>query len=96
LIASHDLKIPMAMRLSLDLIKLHITPQYVWQVLRKIGHIIELRCVCNKVIAPNYSFLLVDILKHFNIGFERANNGVPAVLGQGYKSSCGQLFPFFG
>jgi hypothetical protein len=48
-LASYEMKMPVAMKLSYDLLETQITPKHVWHVMRRIGHDTELRIVCYKV-----------------------------------------------
>jgi hypothetical protein len=48
-IANYQLRMPLAMRLSFDLLELQISPENVWQVLRRIAYNVELCDVCDKV-----------------------------------------------
>jgi hypothetical protein len=47
--ASFELNLPVAMKLSLDLLQKQIAPKNVWYVLSRMGHKIELRNVCDEV-----------------------------------------------
>lgn len=57
-VAAFDLKMPLTIQLSHDLLQLQINPENVWSVLRRIGNIVDLRNVCKKVKAPNHSGLI--------------------------------------
>jgi hypothetical protein len=50
--ASYDLKMPVAIKLSFDLLQTQINPKDVWYVLGCLGSNIEQRSVCNKVNTP--------------------------------------------
>jgi hypothetical protein len=48
-IANYQLRMPLAMQLSFDLLELQISPENVWQVLRRVVYNVELSDVCDKV-----------------------------------------------
>lgn len=55
--------------MSYDLLQMKINPKNVWEVLRRIGHLTELRTVCNKVTSSKYLFTEC-VINLIVLGFE--------------------------